>query len=60
MNKRAHYEKFDESLKLQVDIHLEADFSIEYITGYFKRNHMVRISHKKYLPLCLERQKTWV
>lgn len=46
MNKRAHFKKFNDSLKLQVEILLKADYSPEQITGYLKRNNMECVSHE--------------
>ena len=46
MKKRSHYHRFNESLKLQVDILLQSDFSPEQVSGYLKLNEMEHVSHE--------------
>ena len=46
MQMRPHCQKMDYSLRLQVDILLERDFSPEQISGYLKRNGMESVSHE--------------
>jgi IS30 family transposase len=54
---RAHYLKFTDSLKLQVDILLKAGFSPEQISGYLKRKDMERVSHETiYLYVWLDKK----
>ena len=46
MGSRPHYQKFDDSLKLQVDILIQADFSPEQVSGYLKKGEMEHVSHE--------------
>ena len=46
MKFRTHYQRFNDSLRLQVDILLKSDFSPEQISGYLKYNEMESISYE--------------
>ena len=46
MSNRNHHRKFTDSLKLQVDILLKADYSPEQITGFLRKNQMENVSHE--------------
>jgi transposase, IS30 family len=57
MTNRAHHEKFTDSLKLQVDILLEADFSPEQICGYLQHQKMESVSHETTIYLYVWKDK---
>lgn len=46
IDKRHHYHKFNDSLKLQVDILINADFSPEQASGFLKLNKKEYVSHE--------------